>query len=125
MKSTQNSQGIEKNKNLRKSTKEKEENLKKDTNDNDVVDIDIEACDAKQEHYSIFCLLFMLGFLMHCRKYPHETYSSITMAHIMVFCWVPSVTTTLYQDVTFMSFCSFCLFTMLQDSPYNANHHNM
>jgi hypothetical protein len=97
-------------------------NLKMNTNDNNV---DSETSGAKQAHYSIFCILFMLGFLMHCRKYPKETYSSITMAHIVAFISVPRETTTLYQDVTFLSFCSFCLFTMLQDSPYNANHHNM
>jgi hypothetical protein len=97
-------------------------NLKMNTNDNNV---DSETSGAKQAHYSIFCILFMLGFLMHCRKYPEETYSSFTMAHIVAYISVPRETTTLYQDVTFLSFCSFCLFTMLHDSPYNANHHNL
>jgi hypothetical protein len=105
-------------------SKEKEEDiiLKKSANDNDD---DVEISEAKQAHYSIFCLLFMLGFLMHCRKYPEETYTSISIAHIVVFISVPRATTTWYQDITFLSFCSFCLFSMLQDSPYNANHHNM
>jgi hypothetical protein len=89
-------------------------------------DVNVESSyEAKETHYSIFCILFMLGFLIHCRKYPEDSYSSITMAHIVTFISVPRVSTTLYQDVTFLSFISYCLFTMLQDSPYNANHHNM
>ncbi|KAG7354788.1 hypothetical protein IV203_004144 [Nitzschia inconspicua] len=83
------------------------------------------AAAQKQAHYTIFCLLFMLGFMIHCRKYPDENYSLVAMVHIVSFISVPSATTTIYQDATFLSFCCFCLFTMLQDSPYNANHHNM
>ena len=113
------------------SSDESTENLKEKEDDgdfkaaNDDNDVDLELAEAKQTHYSIFCLLFMLGFMIHCRKYPEESYSSITMAHIVAFISVPRATTSLYQDVTFLSFISFCLFTMLQDSPYNANHHNM
>lgn len=80
---------------------------------------------SKQMHYAIFCLLFMQGFMIHCRKYPFESYSSISMGHIVAYISVPRAKTSFYQDIVFLSFVSFCLFSMLRDSPYNANHHNM
>jgi hypothetical protein len=93
--------------------------------DNNSDEQNSELAAAKEAHYSIFGLLFMLGFMIHCRKYPEDPYSSVTMGHIVAYISAPRAKTTFYQDVIFLSFCSFCLYTMLQDSPYNANHHNM
>jgi hypothetical protein len=80
---------------------------------------------AQQYHYSVFCILFMIGFMIHCRKYPDENYQAICMGHIVAFISVPRANTTLYQDAAFLSFISFCLYTTILDSPYNANHHNL
>ncbi|KAL3911155.1 MAG: hypothetical protein SGILL_007396 [Bacillariaceae sp.] len=106
----------------KKKSEDKKTGIKVVENENEDV---LEVAPAQHYHYSVFSILFMIGFMIHCRKYPDENYQAIAMGHIAAFISVPRATTTLYQDVTFLSFISFCLYTTIADSPYNANHHNL
>lgn len=84
-------------------------------------------------HYYVFAMLYMLGFMLHCRKY-FDWNCAITMAHLAAYiaCPSPSVSWNTgggWQDRlregVFLSFLIFCIYSTIESSPYNANHHNV
>jgi hypothetical protein len=82
-------------------------------------------------HYYVFALLFMIGFMMHCRKY-YTINCRVVMLHITAYilCPIPGTESATpiknkIREFIFASFLLFCIWTWYDESPFNANHHNV
>ncbi|OEU18129.1 hypothetical protein FRACYDRAFT_238563 [Fragilariopsis cylindrus CCMP1102] len=124
-----------------------------DSQDDDDSLFDNEA--AFELHYYVFNLLYMIGFMLHCRKYIDYNIV-ITMIHILFFISTSSSTSSMssmstssssnsttssssssstliflnkikivFHELTFTSFLGFVIYTTYDTSPFNANHHNV
>jgi hypothetical protein len=98
-------------------------------------------------HYYVFSLLFMIGFMLHSRKY-YDWNCRLTMIHITsyILCPIPFTSTkftsksssSVYgssfasgrvrdrvREIVFLSFLCLCIWSTYDESPFNANHHNV
>ena len=82
-------------------------------------------------HYYVFSLLFMIGFMCHSRKY-FTINCRVCMVHIMAYiiCPIPGSTKATpikdkLRELVFSSFLLYVCYTTYDESPFNANHHNV
>jgi len=73
---------------------------------------------ALERHFRIFQTFFMIGFMVHCRKYE-DSYFIGCIAHLVAFVLLPC------QEVVFGSFLLLVMRNFADFTPHCANHHNM
>lgn len=79
---------------------------------------------ASSFHYFVFGLLYMNGFLCHCRKYFNDE-RLIVMGHLVCYVLVESLSSSRrYSNFVFLSFLVFCIYATIEGLPHNANHQN-
>jgi hypothetical protein len=104
--------------------KGKQSSLAKNNDDETSTNSSPEAAMASSFHYFVFCILFMNGFMAHCRKYNDKNLM-ITLLHLVCFVLVESPSNKRrYSNCVFLSFLLFCIYSTIEGLPGNANHHN-
>ena len=74
------------------------------------------------QYYTNFCILFMIGYLLHCRKHwTEDVLANMTLLVAYVVCGFHRQ----YQNYIFLFFLLFAIGTILAGQPKGANHKNM
>jgi len=77
-----------------------------------------QSLDASEQHFLVFQLLYMIGFVVHCRKYD-DIYFPLMIAHVAAHVLLPC------RDLVFGSGLVVILRCFFDYTPHCANHHNV